>query len=49
MSRAMKVADDDGDGAVGVEAAVAMKSSLLEVQATRLAPGWMKRENWPST
>ena len=33
----------------GLRAAVAMKSSLLEVQAMRLAPGRMKRENWPKT
>src|ERR1035437_1572016 len=32
-----------------LRAAVAMKSSLLEVQTMRLAPGRMKRENWPKT
>jgi hypothetical protein len=45
----LEVLDDDGDGAVRVQAAVAMKSSLLEVQGMRFAPGRMKRENWPKT
>jgi len=33
----------------GLRNAVARKSSLLDVQAMRRAPGRMKREKWPNT
>jgi hypothetical protein len=49
VSRAVRLQTTTATVPSGLSAAVAMKSSLLEVQAARLAPRRMKRENWPST